>query len=112
MTDEHVFALMLGIAALFGAAVGRIFAVEAQDRRTSVLAAAYCGAGAGLMAGPVFGFVLTMVVAILDRDSVSSVLGRAAQATGPGLLWGIVAGAGGGLVTGVVVALFKRYGQR
>jgi hypothetical protein len=112
MTDELAFALVIGIAAAFGAVVGRVFALEAEDRRTSILAAGYCGAGAGLMSGPVFAFLLTVVTAMLDQQSVDSVLGRAALATGPALLWGIAGGAGGGLLVGVLVALFKRCAQR
>jgi hypothetical protein len=109
MTEGLVFALAMGVAAVCGAATGRIFALEADDRRTSILAAAYCGAGAGLMSGPVFAFVLVFAAEFLRGRAIAPALSGAAQATGPALLWGIAAGAAGGFVAGVVVALVKRY---
>jgi hypothetical protein len=108
MTEEIAFNLAIGIAAVCGALAGRIFAVEAEDRRTAVLAAAYCGGGAGLVSGPAFAFLLVLIAAILDGQSAASVLARAGQATGPALLWGIAAGAGGGFAVGALVAIFKR----
>jgi hypothetical protein len=106
--DEPAFNLAIGIAAMCGALAGRIFALEAEDRRTAVLAAAYCGGGAGLMSGPVFAFLLVLIATAFDGQSAASALARAAQATGPALLWGIPAGAGGGLAVGVAVAIFRR----
>lgn len=109
MTEELAFALAMGVAAVCGAATGRIFALEADDRRTSILAAAYCGAGAGLMSGPVFAFVLVLAAELLHGQGVSPALTGAAQVTGPALLWGIAAGAAGGVTVGILVALVKRY---
>jgi hypothetical protein len=109
MTGDLAFQLAIGIAAVCGAAAGRIFALEAEDRRTAVLAAAYCGAGAGLLSGPIFAFSLVLVAKLLEpgMSSVSAVA-RTVEATGPSLLWGPAAGAAGGLAVGVLVALFKR----
>jgi hypothetical protein len=114
MTDELAFNLAIGIAAVCGALAGRIFALEAEDRRTAVLAAAYCGAGAGLLAGPVFAFVLVLIAGLLDARTggVVAAMAGAAEATGPALLWGPAAAAAAGLVVGVLVALFKRYAPR
>ena len=56
MTEELFVASIAGVAAPCGAIVGRIFAVEAPDRRTAVLAAGYCGAGAGLVSAIPFAF--------------------------------------------------------
>jgi hypothetical protein len=109
MTEDLAFALAMGVAAVCGAVTGRIFALEADDRRTSILAAAYCGAGAGLMSGPVFAFVLVLVADLLRGQAIAPALSGAAQMTGPALLWGIAAGAAGGCVAGVAVALVKRY---
>jgi hypothetical protein len=109
MTEELAFALAMGVAAVCGAATGRIFALEADRRRTSILAAAYCGAGAGLMSGPVFAFVLVLAAQLLRGQAIAPALAGATQATGPALLWGIAAGAAGGLAAGVLVALVKRY---
>jgi hypothetical protein len=113
MTVELGFNLAIGIAAACGALAGRTFALEAEDRRTAILAAAYCGAGAGLLAGPVFAFALVLIAKLLVADAgAGAALGDAAEATGPALLWGPAAGAAGGLVVGVLVALFKRYAPR
>ncbi len=113
MMDELAFNVAIGIAAVCGALTGRIFALEAEDRRTAILAAAYCGAGAGLVSGPASAFVLMPIAKFLNADAgVAAVLGDAVEATGPALLWGPAAGAAGGLVVGVLVALLKRYASR
>jgi hypothetical protein len=113
MTDELAFRLAIGIAVVCGALTGRIFALEAEDRRTAILAAAYCGAGAGLLGGPVFSFLLVLIAKLLDAGTGGiAALGEAAEAIGPALLWGPAAGAAGGLVIGALVALFKRYAPR
>ncbi|MBO0763995.1 MAG: hemin uptake protein HemP, partial [Hyphomicrobiaceae bacterium] len=88
MTEGLAFALAMGVAAVCGAATGRIFALEAEDRRTSILAAAYCGAGAGLMSGPAFAFVLVLAAELLAGQAIAPALSGAAQVTGPALLWG------------------------
>jgi hypothetical protein len=109
MTDELAFNLAIGSAAVCGGLAGRIFALEAEDRRTAILAAAYCGAGAGLLGGPVFAFALVLTARLLDAGTgVVAALGDAAEAAGPALLWGPAAGAAGGFVIGALVALFKR----
>src|SRR5215470_16382736 len=113
MTNELAFTLTVGFAAAAGVLTGRTFALEAEDRRTAVLAAAYCGAGAGLLGGPVVAFVLVSVAKLVDaQDGLAVALARGAEATGPALLWGPAGGAAGGLVIGVLVALFKRYAPR
>jgi len=113
MTNELAFALTVAFTAVCGALAGRIFALEAEDRRTAVLAAAYCGAGAGLLGGPVAAFVLVLLARLLDGSgSFPTALARAAEATGPALLWGPAGGAAGGLAVGVLVALVKRYAPR
>jgi hypothetical protein len=113
MTPELAFLMAIGIAALCGAATGRIFALEAEDRRTAVLAAAYCGTGAGILSAPLFAFVLVVLAGLLEGQTGGvAALARAAQATGPALLWGAAAGAAGGLVVGALIALSKRHEQR
>jgi hypothetical protein len=109
MSDDLAFALTIGVAAVCGALTGRIFALEGEDRRTSILAAAYCGAGAGILGAPLFAFLLALADGLLNQATVASALAGAAAATGPALLWGAAAGAAGGLAVGVLVALFKRY---
>ena len=78
-----------------------------------ILAAAYCGAGAGLLAGPVFSFLVVLAARLLDAETGGiAALGEAAEAVGAALLWGPVAGAAGGLGIGALVALFKRSAPR
>jgi hypothetical protein len=113
MTDALAFALTTGFAAVCGAATGRIFALEAENRRTAVLAAGYCGAGAGLLAGPVIAFVLVSIARLLDASGgVAAALARGAEATGPALLWGPAGGAAGGLAVGILVVLVKSFTPR
>ena len=108
MTEELFVASIAGVAALCGAIVGRIFAVEAPDRRTAVLAAGYCGAGAGLVSAVPFAFLLVLVAKWWTSNLGLAALFEAVEAVGAGLLWGVAGGAGGGLLVGIVVALFKR----
>jgi len=108
MTEELFFTLVICVAALCGAIVGRTIALEASDRPTAVFAAAYCGAGAGLVSGPPFAFLLAVIVKLWSADIGISSLIEAVEATGPALLWGIEGGALGGLVLGILVAMLKR----
>jgi hypothetical protein len=107
MTDELFYAVVAAAAGLCGALVGRIFAVEAPDRVTAVLAAAYCGAGAGLVSGPPLAFLLVLAVKLWARDLGLAGLIQALEATGLALLWGPAGGAVGGLLIGLLVAPFK-----
>src|SRR5262245_2113061 len=108
MTDELFYTVIACVAALCGALVGRIFAVETPDRATAVFAAAYSGAGAGLVSGPPLAFLLALTVNLWARGlGVAGVIG-AVEATGPALLWGPAGGVAGGLVIGLLVARFKR----
>lgn len=108
MTGDLFNTVVMGMAALFGALVGRIIASEAEDRATAIFAGAYCGAGAGLMSGPPLAFALALIVKLWRGELGFSGLVEAVETTGPALLWGPAGGAAGGLVLGIIVALFKR----
>jgi len=108
MTEELFIASVVGVAALCGAIVGRIFAVEAPDRRTAVFAAAYCGAGAGLISSIPTPFLLVLIARWWTSAFGVAALINAVEAIGSALLWGAAGGAGGGLLVGMAVALFKR----
>lgn len=111
--DEVAFQLAIAVAAVFGGAAGWVFALEGENRRTSILAAAYCGAGAGLLSGPLAAFAAVLIATMLDREAgLAADLASAGGAVGPALLWGAASGAGGGLVVGILVAAFKRYAPR
>jgi hypothetical protein len=109
MTEELFVASVAGVAALFGAFVGRTFALEAQDRRTAVLAAAYCGAGAGIVSSIPVAFLLVWIVKWATTHGGLAAMLEAAEALGPGLLWGAAGGVGGGFLVGLVVAVFRRF---
>jgi hypothetical protein len=115
MEAMHDLALVLavGVAAICGAAAGRAFAVEGENRRTSILAAAYCGAGAGLLSATLVTFAVVLVAtAMHPEQGIGAALVSAGEAAGPAVLWGVAGGAGGGLLIGILVALFKRYTPR
>jgi hypothetical protein len=111
--DDFAFLLAIAVAILCGALAGRVFAVEGENRRTSILAAGYCGAGAGLLSGTLVAFAVVLIAAMLDpAASLLSDLAGSGRVIGPALLWGTVSGAGAGLVVGIAVASFKRYAPR
>lgn len=111
--DEIALVVAVGIAAVCGAATGRAFALEGENRRTSILAAAYCGAGAGLLSAPLVTFPVVLIATVLHPErGIGAALLRAGEAAGPAVLWGVAGGAAGGLATGIVVSLFKRYTPR
>src|SRR5262245_13972859 len=108
--DDIAFKVAVAVAAACGAAAGRAFALEGENRRTSILAAAYCGAGAGLLIASLFAFIVVLVATTLEpRGGLATDLASAGGAIGAALIWGAASGAGGGLVVGIVVAIFKRY---
>jgi hypothetical protein len=108
--DDLALKVAVAVAAACGAAAGRAFAVEGENRRTSILAAAYCGAGAGLLSASLIAFAVVLIGTTLDpKAGLVEDLASAGGAIGPALLWGAASGASGGLVVGIVVALFKRY---
>lgn len=111
--DDLAFMLAVAVAAACGAVTGRVFALEGEDRRTSMLAAAYCGAGAGLLSSPLVAFAVVLIATVLDPEAgIGQALASAGEAAGPALLWGVAGGAGGGLVVGILAALFRKYAPR
>lgn len=102
MTEAFVLAAVTSVAAVLGAIAGRAIAAEGQNWLTSVLAAAYIGAGVGLMFSIVVGPLLSLVAQLLSAGS--STWFDALDVAGKSLLWGTTAGAVGGLMIGVVVA--------
>jgi hypothetical protein len=100
------------VAGLFGAIAGRVFAVEAQNRRTALFAATYIGAGVGLVTALPIGSVLTVVMKILNSERDFSALLNALDVTGTAVMWGTASGAAGGLVMSLlVVAGFNWWGR-
>jgi len=102
MTDVSVYSVVAGIAALLGMIAGRVFAIEGGQRLPSIFAAAYVGAGAGLMTSVLIGPLLTLVAQYLNAGSTTWF--DALDVAGTALLWGTGAGAAGGLAIGLVIA--------
>jgi hypothetical protein len=110
MTEEVLFRwTVMGFAAVWGLVVGRAFAMEADNRATAVLAAAYCGAGAGLVSGPPFALIFILVAQLSKPETTLAVLLDALEAAGAAVLWGPLGGAAGGLLVGILVAALKMY---
>ena len=105
MTAVLVYAVVASGAAILGAIAGRVFAVEAENRRTAMFAGAYVGAGVGLLTAVFLGSLLTLVAQLLN--TASSTWFDALDVAGNALVWGVVGGASGGLVVGLVVAMFN-----
>ena len=113
MTNELALLVSVAVAVICGAVTGRVFALEGENRRTSIFAAAYCGAGAGLLSAPLLAFLLVLTASAMHSEQgLGAALFSAGEAFGPALLWGTAGGAAGGLAVGVVVALFRRYTPR
>jgi hypothetical protein len=110
--DNIALLLGIGVAAICGAVTGRAFAIEGENRRTSILAAAYCGGGAGLLSATLVTFAVVLIGAAAHPEGVGAAVLSAGGAIGAALLWGVAAGAAGGLAVGMLVAIFKRYAPR
>ena len=102
MTEAYVLTAVVSIAAVLGAIAGRAIAAEGENWLAAVLAAAYIGAGVGLMFSILFGPPLSLVAQLFNDGS--STWFDALDVAGKALLWGTAAGAAGGLAIGVVVA--------
>jgi|LNFM01.1.fsa_nt_gb hypothetical protein len=101
MTALSIYSVVAGIAALFGMVAGRVFAIEGGRRLSAVLAAAYVGAGAGLLTSVLIGPLLALVAQYLN--SSASTWFDALEVAGTTLWWGTLAGAAGGLAIGIVI---------
>lgn len=102
MSAVSIYSIVAAIAAVFGVAAGRVFAIEGGRRTSAVLAAAYVGAGVGLLTSVLIGPVLTLIAQYLSTNSTWF---DALEVAGTTLLWGTVAGAAGGLAIGIVIML-------
>jgi hypothetical protein len=112
MSEGAIYVVVAAVAVLFGAIAGRVFAVEAQDRRTALFAATYVGAGVGAVTALPIGSVLTVIMKLLHSERDLSTLLDALDVTGTAVMWGIASGAAGGLMIGlIVVAGFNWWGR-
>ncbi len=102
MSEMSVYVAIVSISALLAIGAGRAFAIEGKDRIAAILGPAYIGAGVGLMTAVLIGPPLTIVAQYMNETA--STWFDALDVAGTALLWGTVAGAGGGLAIGLVVA--------
>jgi len=103
MSEVSIYSTVAAIAALLGMIAGRVFAIEGGRRLSSILAAAYMGAGVGLMSAVLVGPTLTLAAQTFNAGS--STWFDALDVAGTALLWGTFAGAAGGLAIGILIAL-------
>ena len=101
MTEVFIYTVVAVVAAVFGAIAGRVFAVEAENRRTAIFAGTYVGAGVGLTSAMPIGSLLALVAQLLNAGS--STWFDALDVAGMALLWGTAGGAAGGLAISIVI---------
>ncbi len=103
MLEVSIYSTIAALAGVLGMIAGRVFAIEGGRGLSSILAAAYVGAGVGLIASVLIGPLLTLVVQFLSAGSTTWF--NALDVAGTSLFWGTLAGATGGLAIGIVIAL-------
>ena len=105
MTDVLIYTAVAAVAAVLGAIAGRVFAVEAENRRTAIFAGTYVAAGIGLAIAMPMGSLLAFVAQLLNAGS--STWFDALDVAAKSLLWGTAGGAAGGLAVSLVVSLLN-----
>ena len=103
MLEVWIYSIVAALAGLLGMIAGRVFAIEGGRRLSSILAAAYVGAGVGLITSVLIGPLLTLAAQYLNAGG--STWFDALDVAGTTLFWGTLAGATGGLAIGIVIAL-------
>jgi hypothetical protein len=103
MLEVWIYSIVAALAGLLGMIAGRVFAIEGGRRLSSILAAAYVGAGVGLITSVLIGPLLTLAAQYLNTGA--STWFDALDVAGTTLFWGTLAGATGGLAIGIVIAL-------
>lgn len=103
MSAISIYSIVAALAVLLGMIAGRVFAIEGGRRLPAILAAAYIGAGVGLMSAILVGPVLVLAAQYASTESATWF--DALDVAGTSLLWGTVAGAAGGLAVGLVISV-------
>jgi hypothetical protein len=112
MTEDVIYAVVAVVAAVFGTLAGRVFAVEAENRRMAVFAGTYVGAGMGAVTSLPIGSVLTVIMKLLNAERDLETLLDALDVTGTALRWGIASGAAGGLMISIIIVVgFNWWGR-
>ncbi len=102
MIEVSIYTAIATLAGLLGMIAGRVFAIEGGRGGQSILAAAYVGAGVGLITSVLIGPPLALVAQFFSARS--NTWFDALDVAGTTLLWGTGAGAMGGLAIGMLIA--------
>lgn len=100
--EVWIYSTVAALAGLFGMVAGRAFAIEGGRGIAATFAAAYVGAGVGLITSVLIGPLLTLLAQFFIAPS--NTWFDALDVAGKTLLWGTGAGAAGGLAIGMVIA--------
>lgn len=103
MSATSIYSIVAAVAVLLGMIAGRVFAIEGGRRFPAILAAAYMGAGVGLMSAILIGPVLALTAQYVNSETATWF--DALDVAGTSLLWGTMAGAAGGLAIGLVISV-------
>lgn len=103
MSAVSIYSVIAALSGLLAVVAGRVFAIEGGRRTSSMLAAAYVGAGVGLMTSVLVGPLLTLAAQYVNAGSATWF--DALDVAGKALLWGTAAGAAGGLAIGIVIMI-------
>ena len=103
MTEVSIYSIVAAVSAPLGMIAGRVFAIEGGRGLSSIFAAAYVGAGVGLMTSVLIGPILALVAQYLNEGSRTWF--DALDVAGTSLFWGTPAGAAGGLLVAMVISV-------
>lgn len=103
MSAVSIYSIVASLAVLLGMIAGRVFAIEGGRGFSATCAAAYMGAGVGLMSAVIIGPVLALVAQYVNSESTTWF--DALDVAGTSLLWGTAAGAAGGLAIGMLISV-------
>lgn len=103
MSATSIYSIVAALAILLGMIAGRVFAIEGGRGLPAILAAAYMGAGVGLMSAILIGPILALTAQYVNSEAATWF--DALDVAGTSLLWGTVAGAAGGLAIGLVISV-------
>ena len=112
MTEGVIYTVVAAVAAALGAFAGRVFAMEAENRRVALFAGTYVGAGMGAVTSLPIGSVLTVIMKLLNSERDLETLLDALDVTFTAIVWGIGSGAAGGLTISVPIVIgFRLWGR-
>ncbi len=103
MSATSIYSAVAALAVVLGMIAGRVFAIEGGRRLPAIFAAAYIGAGVGLISATLIGPLLALAAQYVNSETGTWF--DALDVAGTSLLWGTMAGAAGGLAIGLVISI-------